>query len=319
MKKILFLIITILGIASTAHGQLYMDSGGDVRLGTHTVDPTYKLDVRGNMSITCTPGANSGLFLKADGSYPAIIPQWNNSARVGTWSYKFWSMYTNYLYYDYLSDFSDERTKENIRSIETPLSSVLKINGIKYDRTGDYYANTMTIDMEKAVASGKNRYGVIAQDLMKIYPDLVTFNEEAQLYAVNYIGLVPILVEAIKEQQVQIEALQEAVSGSLKGATVVTSGSDPILPSVGSSKLHQNAPNPFSVETNIAYSLSETVSSATLYIYDMTGKQLRSYDLFERGDSNIIIAGGDLEAGMYMYSLLADGILVGTKQMLLTD
>jgi hypothetical protein len=319
MKINLSLIIAILCFASTAHGQLYMDSGGDVRIGGSGADPTYKLQVVGSLSVSCQPGANSGFYFQADGTYPAIQPQWNNSARCGLSSSKFWRMYTNYMYYDYLIDISDMSTKENIRSIESPLSSVLKIKGIKYDRKADYYANTMEEDMEKAIESGKNKYGIVAQDLMEIYPDLVKYDEDAQLHGVNYIGLIPILVEAIKEQQVQIEALQEAISGNLKSATSATSGSDPILPEVGSSTLHQNAPNPFTVETNIAYSLSESVRAATLYIYNMTGKQLRSYDIYDRGDSKITIAGRDLDAGMYMYSLIADGILVGTKQMLLTD
>jgi len=319
MKKNLSLLIAILCFASITQAQLYMDSGGDVRIGGSGADPTYKLQVVGSLSVSCQPGANSGFYFQADGTYPAIQPQWNNSARCGLSSSKFWRMYTNYMYYDYLIDISDLSTKENIRTIKSPLSSVLKINGIKYDRKADYYANTMDEDMAKAIESGKNKYGIVAQDLMEIYPDLVKFDEDAQLHGVNYIGLIPILVEAIKEQQVQIEALQETVSGSLKGATVATSSSNPTLPLVGSSTLHQNAPNPFTVETTIAYSLSETVGGATLYIYDMTGKQIRSYDLYDKGDSNITIVGGDLDAGIYMYSLIADGMLVGTKQMVLTD
>ena len=62
-----------------------------------------------------------------------------------------------------------------------------------------------------------------------------------------------------------------------------------------------------------------SIGIATLFIYDMSGKQLRSYDLYERGDSNLKIIGGELDAGMYFYSLVADGNLIGTKQMILTD
>jgi hypothetical protein len=151
---------------------------------------------------------------------------------------------------------------------------------------------------------------------MEILPDLVTFNDEAELYEVVYIGLIPILVEAIKEQQVQIEELQAAIGSgdALKGAAVNTTSPDP-----ESSILFQNAPNPFTEETTISYSLIESVGSATLFIYDMSGKQLRSYNLHDRGDSQINIIGGELDAGMYMYSLVVDGRLIGTKQMILTD
>jgi len=319
MKKYLLFTIAILCYASISQAQLYMDSGGDVRIGTSSSDPTYKLDVRGNMSITCTPGANSGLYLKADGSYPAIIPQWNNSARLGVWSYKYYYMYTNYLYYDNLVDWSDLNIKENIREIEKPLSSVLKINGIKYDRKREFYINTPEADMDIAVASGKNKYGVVAQELLEIYPDLVTYNEDAQMYAVNYVGLIPILVEAIKEQQAQIDDLQKAVNSYLKDAAAATLGINSQLPPDGLTTLNQNTPNPFTEETIISYSLSNDVNTAFLFIYDMSGKQLRSYELHQRGNAELRIIGGELEAGMYMYSLIVDGQLLRTKQMILTE
>jgi hypothetical protein len=70
----------------------------------------------------------------------------------------------------------------------------------------------MTIDMEKAVLSQvKTEYG----DCSAGFDGDISRSGHISMrkpscYAVNYIGLVPILVEAIKEQQVQIEALQEA-------------------------------------------------------------------------------------------------------------
>ena len=54
---------------------------------------------------------------------------------------------------------------------------------------------------------------MIAQEIERIFPDLVTTNGAYK--AVNYIGLVPVMLEAIKEQQTQIEASQ-AVINSLK-------------------------------------------------------------------------------------------------------
>ncbi|MCD4709366.1 MAG: T9SS type A sorting domain-containing protein, partial [Bacteroidales bacterium] len=149
---------------------------------------------------------------------------------------------------------------------------------------------------------------------------LVTFNDEAELYEVNYVEMIPILVEAIKEQQVQIEELQTAIGSgeALKGAAVNTTNPDPQSSDPGTSTLYQNAPNPFTEETTISYNLSNNVNTATLFINDMNGKQLRSYELPQRGNAEFRINGGELDAGMYLYSLVADGYLIGTKQMLLT-
>jgi len=211
---------------------------------------------------------------------------------------------------------SDISIKENIRDIKSPLDAIRQVRGIQYDLKREYFTNSPEEKMDELVEEGKNKYGVIAQELKEVLPDLVVYDEEEKLYAVNYIEMIPILVEAIKEQQVQIEELQTAIGSgeALKGAAVSSLSPDP-----ESSTLFQNAPNPFTQETTIRYSLGETVGSATLFIYDMSGKQLRSYNLHGRGDSQINIIGGELEAGMYMYSLVADGSLIGTKQMVLTD
>ena len=211
---------------------------------------------------------------------------------------------------------SPTKVKENIRDIKSPLDAIRQVRGIQYDLKREYFTNSPEEKMDELVEEGKNKYGVIAQELKEILPDLVVYDDEAELYAVNYVEMIPILVEAIKEQQVQIEELQTAIESSdaLKGAAVNSPD-----PAPESSTLFQNAPNPFTEETLINFSLHKSIVSATLFIYDMSGKQLRSFDLHDRGDSQINIIGGELDAGMYMYSLVADGQLIGTKQMILTD
>jgi hypothetical protein len=51
----------------------------------------------------------------------------------------------------------------------------------------------------------------------------------------------------------------------------------------------------------------------------LQGKQLRSFPLAERGKGQIIIYGSELQPGIYNYSLVADGKLVGIEKMVLTD
>ena len=58
---------------------------------------------------------------------------------------------------------------------------------------------------------------------------------------------------------------------------------------------------------------------AALYIYNMNGRQLKTIDLTARGEGEIMINGGELAAGMYLYSLVADGQEVATKRMILTE
>ena len=87
---------------------------------------------------------------------------------------------------------SDARLKANIVSLGATLSKLLLIDGKSY---------TMKKD-------GKQKIGVLAQDIQKVFPELVTTDDKDML-AVNYQGLVPVLINALKEQQSEIDELKE--------------------------------------------------------------------------------------------------------------
>jgi len=86
-----------------------------------------------------------------------------------------------------------------------------------------------------------------------------------------------------------------------------------------SCNLFQNNPNPFNEDTEIKFEISEEVNASTLRIYNMQGRQIRSYNIQERGLSSVIINGNELDPGMYLYTLITDGKEVGTRRMILTD
>lgn len=50
----------------------------------------------------------------------------------------------------------------------------------------------------------------------------------------------------------------------------------------------------------------------------MNGDQIAEYPIANRGEASITIDGGSLNAGMYLYALIADGKVVDTKRMILT-
>jgi hypothetical protein len=70
---------------------------------------------------------------------------------------------------------------------------------------------------------------------------------------------------------------------------------------------------------NIHGTLTKHWAEASLYIYDMQGKQLKSIAIPGRENGQVIIYGSELQAGIYNYTLIADGQVVGTEQMILTD
>jgi len=93
---------------------------------------------------------------------------------------------------------SDERLKENIQPIENALTKVEAISGNTYDWKKGF----------ETIHSNKGRdVGVIAQELEKILPEVVT-ERETGYKAVNYEKIVPLLIEAIKELSAKIKELE---------------------------------------------------------------------------------------------------------------
>ena len=91
---------------------------------------------------------------------------------------------------------SDARLKANIISLGSTLSKLLQIDGKSY---------TMKKD-----ESEKQKIGLLAQDIEKVFPELVS--ESHGIKSVNYQGLVPVLINALKEQQNEIEILKQQQS-----------------------------------------------------------------------------------------------------------
>jgi hypothetical protein len=91
---------------------------------------------------------------------------------------------------------SDARLKANIISLGATLSKLLQIDGKTY---------TMKKD-----ANHKKKIGLLAQDIEKVFPELVT--ETNDIKSVNYQGLVPVLINAMKEQQQEIDTYKKELN-----------------------------------------------------------------------------------------------------------
>jgi hypothetical protein len=92
---------------------------------------------------------------------------------------------------------SDARLKSNIISLGSTLAKLLMIDGKSY---------TMKTN------ESESKIGLLAQDVQKAFPELVkTANDSDQTLSVNYQGMIPVLINAIKEQQKQIDELKKLV------------------------------------------------------------------------------------------------------------
>ena len=102
---------------------------------------------------------------------------------------------------------SDINLKTNVNNIDTPLETILKLKGITFEwkekviekEPGKRYTNLEG-----------TKHGFIAQEVEKVLPDLI--NDEKPYKSLNYIEIIPILVEAMKEQQKQIDELKRKIN-----------------------------------------------------------------------------------------------------------
>ena len=90
---------------------------------------------------------------------------------------------------------SDERLKENVETIEEALEKVKQLRGVEYDlkETGDHCI------------------GVIAQEVEKVVPDVV-YEDDLGVKSVAYMNMVALLIEAVKDQQKQIDELKSLLN-----------------------------------------------------------------------------------------------------------
>ncbi|MEL7450127.1 MAG: tail fiber domain-containing protein [Pseudomonadota bacterium] len=158
------------------------------------------------MSPESTNGGNdSAMFMRPAGF---------EDGGVGTSSFPFFSTYSRTFFASTSGGFqlySDRSLKQDIKPIESPLEIVEQLEGVSYallPHPADDGAREVTPEEQFRL---DNQLGFVAQDLERVLPQLVQTEPESGLKTVGYTGVIPVLVEAIKAQQRQIDALKAEV------------------------------------------------------------------------------------------------------------
>ena len=218
---------------------------------------------------------------------------------------------------------SDIRIKQNIEALNencragSTLENVLNMNVVKYNYT-DFHkyerSDTAATDYREQARdiTSDTHYGLIAQELQTIYPDLVKEGQDGYL-GINYVELVPILIRSIQELKAELDEVRASSEDTFNARS--TSALNTATSS--SAKLYQNTPNPFTERTVIRFSLPDDAINAYIYIFDLSGKMLRQIPINSSMQS-VTVNGSELSAGIYLYSLLIKGQEIDTKKMIIT-
>jgi len=230
---------------------------------------------------------------------------------------------------------SDKRYKENIKGIENAMDKINALDGVTYNfKAGEINGyNFKTITNQKQI-------GFIAQDVKKVFPELVDADENDYL-SVNYVAIIPVLTEAIKEQQdvideqetlideqqqemiqqqeqiIDLQSRMERLEALLTDSQDIRDSSLPSNenPNIAGVMLRQNAPNPFSNRTTIQYELPDKLGVASLVVYDLNSRQIATYSIAGKGSIEFDASG--LPNGTYGYAIIANGKSIAVQKMII--
>ena len=115
--------------------------------------------------------------------------------------------------------------------------------------------------------------------------------------------------EAMEERLAKVESLLNLTSISKQQSISLTNGS-----------LEQNVPNPpVGHFTKISYTLPAHTAKATIVVSDNSGKIIQQISLDQNSKGSVNVNTAGLSAGAYSYSLYADGRLIETKKMVVSN
>ena len=195
---------------------------------------------------------------------------------------------------------SDRKFKKDISPIENSLEKVLALEGKTY-KWNQQSNSEKNFDND-------NHSGFIAQDIEKVLPHLVITGENGEK-AVNYLELIPYLVEAIKAQESKIAELQNQISENFKSQNQE-------LINMGNTKIISISPNPSTDKITIALNIDKSVQQAKLFVHDINGNVMASFQVNERENNiNKTLQKDNFGRGIYIVSLVVNGKSIDSKKI----
>ena len=211
---------------------------------------------------------------------------------------------------------SDRRYKTGIRTFEGALDKLLAMRGTRYDFAAE--------QLPEGYAAGK-QVGFIAQEMKEVMPELVKEDAEGMM-SVNYIGVIPVLVEALKEQHEVIEEKETRIAALEAQNTELKDRLARIEAALGLAAADRQqvtekpaavtatvSPNPTSGQVTVSLNNTTSARSVTVKILDSTGREVASRSA--AGESILQFDLSQLPAGTYVAQVMADGKMVSANKI----
>ena len=170
---------------------------------------------------------------------------------------------------------------------KVPDKEIIKINMLDKSETKTISTTDRKDPIQTKLSSVS--YGLAADQLKEVYPELVYEDKDGN-YSINYIEMVPLLVQSIKELSAEVATLKEQLGVQDPKKSVMKARS----------KQGEDA-------DNVQLTIPDEAQKITLNIYDLSGKTVRTTDVNESGNINLSAYTKGLPTGTYAYSLIVDG------------
>jgi hypothetical protein len=174
---------------------VYIDWSQDANLGIDDASPDARLEVSGNgdttypyFMLSSNDDSDGDLFYVSNNGFVGIGDT-NPSVAL--------DVVGDINYTGVIVDVSDIRVKSNIAPIQSPLQKLISLNGFSFTMKDD--------------PSGQVEYGVSAQDVQKVFPELVHKVDSNGTLGVSYDGLIAPMIEAIKELKAENDMLKARI------------------------------------------------------------------------------------------------------------
>ena len=175
---------------------VFFTNSGSAGNVTANGNEIMRIDSAGNIGIGGTSRNNSGVKTSNPEKlvvHGNIVPRVSGSGTIGTTTYKWNAVYAT----NGTIQTSDRRTKTNILNLNYGLKEVMAMRPVSFNWKDNPTAN--------------HKVGLIAQEVREIVPEVVLGDETKETLGLNYAELVPVLINAIKDQQQQITELKKMV------------------------------------------------------------------------------------------------------------
>lgn len=293
---------------------------GGVASNCTTQDRLVKVQANGSTSLTCSQIYDNGTSVGIGPSfnttsadfgytYPSTPGNWYTGGpgspsipATGNVRLAVDGVTQSLAYYAY----SDGRFKKNVKTIGGALKLIKSLRGVTYEWIND----------EKEIRTFNNipQIGFIAQEVEKIIPEAVLKGNDGFL-SINYQSLIPVLSEAIKEQQTVIESLKTELDDLKALVQKLTNA-----PVVSESDKFTINPNPVTGISVVEYNVAKNSRQIQFAIYDLQGKQLKIINVSNpQSRGTVQINKNELGKGMYILTLISGGQEIQSKKFIILE